>query len=163
MMEESVLAKVFAGGVRGACACGTCRFEASAAPKARLICHCTICQSFTGRAYSDVAIYPAAKVRLHGEDQIAFRYYKNGRFPPPNLNRGRCKICDRPVVEVFGDGPLKILFVPAANFAQPERLPAPRGHLFYEHRQRDADDATPKYEHYLRSQTAILGMILHAI
>jgi hypothetical protein len=162
-MEGASLEKVFVGRVHGACACGTCSFEATAAPKARLICHCTICQAFTGRAYSDVAIYPAARVGFQGEDQTAFRYYKKSRFPPPNLNRGRCKICDRPVVEVFGDGPLKVLFVPAANFARPEQLPAPQAHLFYEHRQRDADDHAPRYEHYVRSQMAILGMILHAM
>jgi hypothetical protein len=149
--------------VRGSCACRICTFEAMETPKARLVCHCTICQAFTHKAFSDVAVFPAFKARLKNEDRIAFKMYKKHRLPPPNLSRGRCQNCGGPVVETWGTNPRKILFLPAVNFEKSNLLPAPVVHVFYEHRQNDVHDDVPKYEGYLKSQAAIARMIMLAM
>lgn len=159
----NILPKDFSAALQGSCKCGTCSFEIEEAPKARLICHCTICQSFTGNAYSDVVIVPVGKARLHNIDQASFRFYKKQHWPPPNLNRGWCKVCDRPVVEVFGSPPLKILFIPSINFSQQQAIPRAGGHMFYESRQSDIDDDLPKHCGYMRSQIAIVRLILRAM
>jgi hypothetical protein len=44
-----------------ACDCGTCVVEAKQAPMVRFNCHCTICQAFTGDAYSDMMVVPASR------------------------------------------------------------------------------------------------------
>lgn len=148
--------------MRGSCECGACTFETSSIPRARLICHCTICQAFTGRPFNDVVIVPGSKMTLHNEAGILFRKYKRFRFPPPNLNRGRCSTCGVPVVETFGSGLARLLFVPVRTFLETAPLPAVEGHIFYEHRQQDAHDAAPKHEGYFPSQAAIARMIVHS-
>jgi hypothetical protein len=148
---------------RGACACGLCAFELTAMPKVRLICHCTVCQAFTGKAVSDVMIVFARDVKLSGERQAEYRNYRKYRFPPPNLKRGRCTNCLKPYLEIAAIWPLKIYFIPVANFQNPEILPAAAGHIFYEHRLEDIDDGTPKHEGYIDSQGALLKMIIHAV
>jgi hypothetical protein len=149
--------------VTGSCPCGACSFEALRAPQARLICHCTLCQAFTGQGYSDVAIMPGSKVILHNEAGILFRRYKRFRFPPPNLNRGRCRICDSPVVETAGPAAMRLLFLPVANFHRSEHVPRAGVHMFYEHRQADADDDVPKRCGYFPSQRALVGLIAKSL
>jgi hypothetical protein len=147
----------------GSCKCGKCTFELAAVPRVRLVCHCTICQAFTGKAVSDVMVVLASRAKLIGADNIKFESYKKFRLPPPNLRRGRCTTCLQPVVEIGGVWPMHIFFVPVANFERPETLSLPEAHLFYEHRQHDVNDGIPKYEGYLDSQMAVAKMIYHAM
>lgn len=63
--------------MRAVCGCGTCSVETTRMPTARLKCHCTICQSFTGDPYSDVAISPSSEVTVHDEASLDFRNYKH--------------------------------------------------------------------------------------
>jgi len=141
--------------LRGSCECGTCAYEVHKQPKARFICHCTICQAFTGRAFSDVTVLRATDVALTNADQIAFKKYR----PPPNINRGLCRRCGKPALETAGSGLIKILFIPTPNFARQDLLPPVRMHIFYHRRLADADDALPKHSGYFRSQLAI-GQLL---
>src|SRR5690242_3449915 len=97
--------------LQGTCECGICAFDVNALPSARLICHCTICQAFTGKSYTDVAIVRAKHVKLRNEDRISFKKYR----PPPNLARGLCLKCKKPVVEFSGYGVFKWAFIPAGN------------------------------------------------
>lgn len=141
--------------LQGACECGACTFDVSAPPGARLICHCTICQAFTGKPYSDVVIVRAKHVKLTNEAGISFKKYRS----PPNLDRGLCLICKKPVVEFSGYGAFKWAFIPAWNVEFQRLLPLPQMHIFYEKRLEDAPDDLPKHSGYLRSQLAI-GKIL---
>jgi hypothetical protein len=89
--------------MHGSCDCGTCAFEVRTTPAARFICHCTICQAFTGKPFFDVTVLRAKDVVWTNADHISFNKYRL----PPNINRGRCRECGKPVVEVGGFGPFK--------------------------------------------------------
>ena len=145
--------------LRGSCEYGTCAYEVHKQPKARFICHCTICQAFTGRAFSDVTVLRAKNVALTNADQIAFKTYR----PPPNVNRGLCRRCGKPALEMAGSGPLKILFVPTPNIERQDLLPPVQMHVFYHRRLADADDALPKYSGYFRSELALGRLILKGL
>lgn len=137
--------------LRGACDCGTCSFETRKAPKARFVCHCTICQAFTGKPYSDVSVIFARDVVIENADHIKFKKYRL----PPNLNRGRCDECGKPIVETAGFGPVKICFIPSNTFFAPERLPPVAMHVFYHRRLHNAKDSLPKHSGYWASELAI--------
>lgn len=150
--------------LRAACECGTCVIEAEQIPTVRFNCHCTICQSFTGKAYSDVMILPASRAVIKNEGFITYKKYKKFRFPPPNLNRGRCKTCGFPFVETWGVGPMKVLlFIRAVTCERQDLLPQTEAHLFYERRVADMNDGLPRYEGYFPSQWATAKMIMRAL
>jgi hypothetical protein len=142
--------------LHGSCECGTCAFKVKAVPAARLICHCKICQGFTGKAFADVAVIRAKHVELTNADQIAFKKYR----PPPNLARGLCLTCKKPVVEFIGFGAFKLAFIPTSNFVSQDLLPLPHIHIFYERRLKDSLDNLPKYSGYFSSQLAIGRMLM---
>ena len=48
----------------GGCACGTIRYECSAAPLRMINCHCRDCQRASGSGYSATAVMASASVRL---------------------------------------------------------------------------------------------------
>jgi hypothetical protein len=149
---------------RAQCDCGTCVIEIKKAPTVRLNCHCTICQAFTGVAYSDVMVVPAEQAVIKNEDWITYKKFRKYRFPPPNLARGRCRNCGKAFVETWGFGSRHVLlFVRYVCFEHPEGFPPPEAHMFYEHRVKDADDNVPKYEGYFPSEWAMAKMIVHAL
>lgn len=137
------------------CPCGSSHFDVTARPFARFICHCTICQAFTGKPYSDVVLLKQSEVRLPDGHRIVFRKYR----PPPNIVRGNCPDCGKPVIEFGGFGPLATAFVPVGNLADTSLLPPPSMHIFYHRRIADAADGLPKYSGYFRSEMAIVGLL----
>lgn len=142
--------------MRGSCACGHCAFEVTSRPKARFVCHCTICQDFTGKSFSDVTVLPGSAVKLANADQISFNKHR----PPPNINRGVCQRCAKPVVEFAGFGPFKIFFIPSSNFLNQDLLPPAQMHVFYNRRVKDIADALPKHSGYFPSELAIGRMLM---
>ena len=114
-----------------------------------MLCHCTICQRFNQAPYADVLVFHSAQVDAPDPDSVEFRTYK----APPNVQRGTCRHCQQPAIEFFAM-PLmpKLTMVPAAMFAQDADLPAPAAHMFYEHRQQDANDDLPKKTGFFSSQ-----------
>ena len=142
--------------LHGSCECGTCTFDVRVVPSARFICHCTICQAFTGKSYADMTIVRAKHVELTNEDQISFKKYR----PPPNIDRGLCFKCKKPVVEFGGFGALKWAFIPVSNFESQGLLPMPQMHIFYDRHLKDAPDGLPRHSGYLRSQLAIGRMLI---
>jgi hypothetical protein len=132
-------------------------------PSVRLFCHCTICQAFTGEGFSDVMMVRKSHVKLFVGDNLGYKRYKKHWFPPPNLARGRCRICGKPVLEAGGVWPVRLFFLPAKNFVSSPSLAAPEAHMFYEHRLRDHDDGVPKHEGYFDSQGALVKMIMKVI
>lgn len=135
------------------CSCGATRFDVTAAPLFRVLCHCTICQRFNDAPFADVVVCRADDVELPPEGAVNFGTYR----PPPNVERGRCASCKQPAVEVFA-APLlpKLVMIPAGMFPSGAELPSPAAHIFYDKRVSDADDTHPKYRGYLRSQLAFL-------
>jgi len=148
--------------LRAVCDCGSCSVESKTLPKSRIRCHCTICQSFTGSAYSDVVLLPGFRAKISNPDLIQYKMFKKFRFPPPNLRRGRCAKCGKALVETWGSGPVKMLFVRSVCVEKPDLLPPVEADVFYEHHLFDADSQTPKFEGYYQSQYAIVTAIAHA-
>jgi hypothetical protein len=144
---------------RGACECGACSFELHASPKARFRCHCLICQAFNRRPFADVVAVRAKDVVLKNAGTISFKKYR----PPPNFDRGVCRTCGTPVVEVAGVGPFKVMFIPASTFESEASLPPVRFDMFYHRRVRDMPDSVPKYSGYLRSELAVGKLIMSGL
>lgn len=145
--------------LHGSCQCGACGFDVLATPKVRFLCHCTVCQSFTGRPFSDVTVVRAKDVTLVNEGGMSFAKHR----PPPNINRGVCRVCLKPIVEYAGFEPLKMMFIPAGNFEDQEMLPEPQMHIFYHRRLADHQDDLPKYSGYLPSQLAAVRLIVRGL
>ena len=142
---------------RASCECGACSFRIRPTRATRFICHCRICQAYSGRAHSDVIIMRANAVdTLAGED-LVFRKYR----PPPNISRGLCRCCGKPAIEFGGFGPARIAFVPTANLLDCEALPPVAMHIFYHRRKEDAADSVPKHEGYLLSELAFVRLAVH--
>lgn len=144
---------------KASCECGCCQFEIRSQRLARFICHCTICQSYTGNAFGDVAVVRAGSVEVTGKENIAFRKYRL----PPNISRGLCRSCGKPAIEYGGFGPGKVALIPAANFAPDDHLPTPSMHIFYHRRKADSYDSLPKYSGYFRSEFAVGGLIMKVL
>lgn len=142
--------------LRGACECGACSFEVHASPKARFRCHCLICQAYNGKPYADVVAVRAQDVVLKDAGHIAFKKYR----PPPNFNRGVCRTCGKPVVEIAGFGPSKVMFIPAINFESMARLPPVQLDIFYHRRVQDMRDSLPKHSGYFSSEWAVGKLIM---
>ena len=129
-------------------------------PKARFRCHCLICQTFNAKPFADVVAVRAKAVVLNNADHISFKKYR----PPPNFNRGVCRTCGKPVVEVAGVWPLKVMFIPASNFEIAAQLPPVRMDVFYHRRVQDMPaDGVPQHSGYYRSEWAIVKMILRGL
>ena len=141
------------------CPCGATAFTASAAPRMRILCHCTICQRFNQAPFADVLVYRATDVQLPEPGTVEFSTWK----PPPNVQRGTCASCGAAAVETF-HAPLlpKLTMVPRAMLPADVDLPGPVGHFFYETRVEDAADELPKHEGFLPSQWAFLKHYLRA-
>jgi len=120
-------------------------------PLFRIICHCTICQSFNRAAFADVSVFRAKDVIVPPGNLVDFRTYR----PPPAIRRGKCARCGGPAVELAAIPPLAI--VPSANFDDVSFLPVPAFHIFYERRVSDAEDDVPKHSGYWPSQLAFLS------
>ncbi len=142
-----------------ACKCGETNFSVSEPPLFRLICHCSICQRFNDAAYADVAVFRARDVEQPPKDSVSYERLR----PPPNVQRGRCRSCGGPAIELF-HAPLmpKLTMVPVGNIAAPEILPDPAVHIFYESRVCDVDDPLPKYSGYWRSQLQFGRLLLRS-
>lgn len=145
--------------LRGACRCGACSYEVHTPPKARFRCHCLICQAFNGKPYADVVAVRAKDVVLENADNISFKKYR----PLPNFNRGLCRTCGGPVVEIAGFWPFKVMFIPAENFAPEAGLPPAQMDIFYHRRVLEMSDSLPKYSGYLQSELAVGKMIISGL
>ncbi|RWO08671.1 MAG: hypothetical protein EOS07_16075 [Mesorhizobium sp.] len=145
--------------LHGSCECGACSFEVRTAPKGRFRCHCLMCQAFNGKPFADVAAVRAKDVVLKNAGNISFKKYR----PPPNFNRGACRTCGKPVVEVAGFGPFKVMFIPASNFEPEARLPPVRMDIFYHRRALEMPGSLPKYSGYYPSLLAVGKMIMSGL
>ncbi|RWO33525.1 MAG: hypothetical protein EOS10_07485 [Mesorhizobium sp.] len=145
--------------LHGSCECGACSFEVRTAPKGRFRSHCLICQAFNGKPFADVAAVRAKGVVLKNAGNISFKKYR----PPPNFNRGACRTCGKPVVEVAGFGPFKTMFIPASNFEPGARLPPVRMDIFYHRRVLDMPGSLRKYSGYYPSLLAVGKMIMSGL
>ena len=131
----------------GSCSCYSNTYTINHEPIVRFVCHCTICQDYTGKAYNDVTVLLKSDLSELNIDKTRFRRWKM----PPNISRGLCKYCHKPSIEMAVGG--NLVLVPTDNYPNPDALPEPSMHLFYNRRVNDIDDGLPKYEGFVQSQT----------
>lgn len=133
------------------CRCGAVSLEIYSPPKFRVICHCSICQSFNDAPFGDILVFSARNVAQADPGSIHFKRWRS----PPSVRRGRCARCDHAALELFNAGPLaNLAMIPTANVTLD--APDPFGHIFYESRVADVDDALPKHHGYWASQWAFM-------
>lgn len=143
-----------------ACACGAATFVVNAKPRARFLCHCTICQSVYRKPYADVTVLLAGEIALPTGHAIQFRKYRL----PPALRRGTCSSCGHPVLGFLRLAPFaRLAFVPSANYPEQALLPDPSTHIFYDNRIADVEDALPKHSGYWRSELAVTSLVMSSL
>lgn len=141
----------------GSCSCYSNTYTINHTPIARFICHCSICQEYTGQAYNDVTVLLKPDVSDLKLIRTKFRRWKL----PPNIKRGLCTRCNKPSIEMAIGGSL--ILIPTNNYPDIVALPAPTMHLFYNRRVEDMDDDLPKYDGFMQSQTMMLKALTKGI
>lgn len=141
----------------GSCSCCSNTYMINHTPIARFICHCTICQEYTGKAYNDVTVLFKSDLSELDINKTRFRRWKL----PPNINRGLCKRCHKPSVEKAMGGAL--MLVSTDNYPNVDALPDPAMHLFYDSRVEDIEDDLPKYTGFAQSQTMIVKALAQGV
>ena len=141
----------------GSCSCFSNTYVINNAPIGRFICHCSICQEFTGQAYNDVTILLKSDVSKLNLIRTKFRRWKL----PPNISRGLCTRCNKPSIEMAFGGSL--ILVPTTNYPDIASLPEPTMHLFYNRRTSDMDDDLPKYNGFVQSQAMIVKALAQGL
>lgn len=133
----------------GQCSCGQTELKITGQPKFRVLCHCSICQTYNQASFADILVYDITQVKLSKQSKVDFKTYKK----PPNVQRGQCAKCGQAAIEVF-DMPLmpKLTMVPAGMIENQAQLPEPKAHMFYAKRIKDADDDLPKKSGFISSQ-----------
>lgn len=142
------------------CECGATQFKALGEPLFRAYCHCTICQEFNNSDFADITIFRGRDIELADDQPVQFNTYRR----PPNVQRGKCGVCDKPAIE-FMHLPLmpSFVFVPTDNIKNENLIPAPALHMFYNRRVQDAQDDLPKYEGYWPSQLGTTRHLFRAL
>ncbi|WP_201575183.1 GFA family protein [Psychrobacter sp. H8-1] len=141
----------------GSCSCFSNTYMINNTPIGRFICHCSICQEFTGQAYNDVTILLKPDVSQLNLIRTKFRRWKL----PPNISRGLCTRCNKPSIEMALGGSL--ILVPTTNYPDIAALPEPTMHLFYNRRASDMDDDLPKYNGFVQSQAMIVKALAQGL
>lgn len=143
--------------IHGACQCEANTFSITDQPIARFICHCNICQKYSGKAFSDVSVFLRKDVTSMNVSQTKFKRFKL----PPNIRRGICKKCNKPSLELGMLG--QLVFIPTPNLKDISALKEPSMHLFYHRRVKDVDDNLPKYKGFVLSQTMVSMLMTKGI
>ncbi|MFK8043721.1 GFA family protein [Congregibacter sp.] len=143
------------------CDCGHARVDVLGKPLLRIICHCTLCQSFYQAAEGDPVIFKASEVKVQNEEAVSYRRLRKS----PAVDRGACVKCSQPIVEFFAMPLLPdIVFIPGDRLAShPDLLPEPALRIFYDSRTEDANDDLPRHNGYWPSQLALTRRLLPAL
>lgn len=144
----------YADPVLGSCSCGAVHVQVRGA-LTRFFCHCTICQRVTGEPFGEPVFTYRWQLDVDDPSRLS---WKRHRWTPINLSRGTCRTCGDLVVEHLAASPLSV--VASTVWKAPERLPASRGHVFYETRVADIDDDLPKRSGYFSSELAITRWVV---
>ena len=80
----------------GGCACGAVRYEASAEPRAFVMCHCRDCQYAAGGGTGNVLAMARADVTVTaGEDKV--KVYESAAYSGNHAFRSFCGDCGTPL------------------------------------------------------------------
>lgn len=142
---------------QGSCSCYSNTYTINNQPIARFICHCTVCQEFTGEAFNDVTVLLKSDVTDLNLIRTNFRRWKL----PPNISRGLCTRCNKPSIERGLAG--NLILIPTTNYPDVAALPKPTMHLFYNRRVADINDDLPKYYGLVQSQAMIVKALAQGV
>lgn len=143
--------------IHGSCLCASNEFEFKDAPIARFNCHCKVCQSYSGRDYSDVSVFLRHQLSKTKLSQTEFKRFKL----PPNIRRGVCKHCHKPSIELGILG--QLVFVPTSNLKEQDQIEPASMHIFYHRRVKEVNDNLPKYSGFMQSQLKVVGLIMQGL
>ncbi len=141
----------------GSCSCYSNTYSINNKPIARFICHCSICQEFTGEKFNDVTVLLKSDVTALNLIRTKFRRWKL----PPNIRRGLCTRCNKPSIELAVAG--NLILIPTTNYPHVAALPEPSMHLFYNRRVEDSNDDLPKCKGFVQSQTMMMKALAQGI
>lgn len=106
----------------GGCLCGQVRWRATAGPANVRVCHCRLCQRWTGAPFFARAIFLAEAIERTGETT---------RWPTsPRIDRQSCARCGTPMFAEPKDPPFR-LGVSLATLDDPAAI-APEAHIWVE-------------------------------
>lgn len=141
------------------CGCNTVELQIKGPPLFRGYCHCTTCQQYTGRAYSDVSIFRASNVDISDESSVEFKTYQK----PPLVQRGKCVSCQGATHEKVSMPLLPDLIIVASELL-PEKLSVePSMHMFHHRRVNDIADGVSKHSGFMKSQLAFMSQLFAAL
>lgn len=143
--------------MEGSCQCEANRFSITDKPIARFVCHCQVCQQYTGKAYSDVLVFLKKDIARLEIGATTFKRYKL----PPNIRRGICKKCHQPSIE-FGILD-QLAFIPMMNIKESTSLDLPSMHIFYHRRVQDIEDHIPNYSGFVLSQAMVSRLVMQGL
>lgn len=140
--------------INAQCQCGANQIEFSSLPITRFICHCLVCQKYTGKPYSDVCVFIHNQIKTMQIKDTQFKRYKL----PPNIRRGICQYCQQPSIEfgLFN----QLVIIATSNLQQQECLPPAQMHIFYHRHLHKFDDHLPKYNGFIYSQVMTSKLLL---
>ena len=143
------------------CECGNVELTLTEAPRARFYCHCEFCQEVYQKPYADVTVVKSGTVEVNDESAIDYRNYT------PNVNRGVCKNCGRPIIARMTKMS-SIVMIPAYSYQNSEGiseadLPEPKAHLYYHRKQAEVDDSVKKVNGPVRSQLKAMGIVVSGL
>ena len=95
-------------------------------------------------------------VDMPSPDKVSYRRYRR----PPNISRGSCRACGKPVIETGGVWPLRLAFVPSDNYSNRDALPPVAMHIFCHRRVAEIADAAPQHSGYLASELQVVRGII---
>jgi len=134
-----------AGVLEATCLCGACQLRGEGPILFSSVCHCSMCQRWTGAPFTHYVGFPSGKLRcVQGEDKLS--EYKSS----PTLSRYACSACGTRLMNEshdkgYRDMPAGVLERDAeGRILGVGRALAPRLHIFYGSRQADVQDELPK-------------------
>jgi hypothetical protein len=131
----------------GGCACGSIRYQCSAAPVAMINCHCRDCQRAGGSAYSPtVVIHRANFLLLQGEP----RYHEITADSGNTARRGFCEKCGSPLFASSSARP-DVMAIRAGSLDDPKWFRAARE--YWTHSAQPWDILSPETVKFARGGT----------
>ena len=143
------------------CPCGATQLPLKRAPLSRFRCHCLVCQHVYNKPFGSPTVLWHHDLGEVNRDQIVFTVQR--RFPF-RIDCGTCASCQAPVLGFSRILPfLSLAYIPESMYSDCEQLPPVAGHLFYEHRVNDVEDALPKCSGLLASEWGVARFVLRGV
>ena len=101
--------------MNGGCACGSIRYECSAAPIASFNCHCRDCQRASGSAFAAAIALRASAVKVIGGEA---KYHSVKAESGNMMSRGFCPQCGSPLF-IKTSGRPELIVIQAASLDDP--------------------------------------------